>query len=267
MRSLLLITIIIISLFSCKKTPETEKTYTEGLELQPSQLSQDSMRVLYLERIKKQEAPFPTQQILEKDKLYPVDEAPLDTSFFVFREQLKDAVQKKDIFFLLDKIDENIIIGEQLQGLSSFAQHWELTSEAAMLESSLWEVLDQLLHSGGVFNEFGNQFLAPYYFATYPEEERSAQAGLILGAGVRMRSAPELNSKILKNLTHDRVQIMETTAEQTTINEESFPWVKLRTKDQTEGYVWGKFVGQPLQAQLVFKKTNRGWKVVRLIIA
>jgi hypothetical protein len=265
MRFLLLITIITLTAFSCKKAEKTEPTYTESLELQSSQLSKDSMRMLYLERIEKREDPLPTQQVLEQGKLYPVDEAPLDTSFFVFREQLKDAVREKDIFFLLDKIDENIVIGEQLRGLSAFAQQWELTSEAATLESSLWEVLERLLSQGGVFNEFKNQFHCPYYFATYPEEERSPQAGVILGAGVRMRSTPDLNAKILKNLTHDLVDIQETTTVETTINGETFPWVKVRMTDQLEGYVWGKFIGRAQQEQLVFQKTETGWKIIRLI--
>lgn len=265
MKSLLLITIITLTAFSCKKAEKADPTYTESLELQSSQLSQDSMRILYLERIDQREDPLPTQQILEQGKLYPVDEAPLDTSFFVFREQLKDAVREKDIFFLLDKIDENIVIGEQAQGLSAFAQQWELTSEAATLQSSLWDILERLLSQGGVFNKLKNQFHSPYYFATYPEEEPSPQAGVILGAGVRMRSAPDLNSKILKNLTHDLVDILETTTEETTINEETHPWVKVQMKDELEGYVWGKFVGQVIKEQLVFQKTNAGWKIIRLI--
>lgn len=265
MRLPLLITIIMLSAFSCKKAEPTEKTYTESLELQASQLSKDSMRIIYLERINSRKDPLPTHQILEKDKLYPVDEAPLDTSFFVFREQLKDAVQQKDIFFLLDKIDENIVIGEQAQGLSAFAQKWELTSETATLQSTLWDVLEKILFSGGVFNEFKNQFQAPYYFATYPEEGRSPTAGIIAGAGVRMRSGPDLNSKIVHNLTHDLVEVLETTSEGTTINEETYPWIKVRTRDQQEGYVWGKFVEQPLNDQLIFRKTTAGWKIISLI--
>jgi hypothetical protein len=265
MRSLLLITIITLTAFSCKKTEKAEPTYTESLELQSSELSRDSMRALYLERIEKREDPFPTQQVLEQGKLYPVDAAPLDTSFFVFREQLTDAVREKDIFFLLDKIDENIVIGEQARGLSAFAQQWDLTSEAATLQSPLWDVLGRLLLQGGVFNKLQNQFRSPYYFATYPEEERGPQAGVILGAGVRMRSAPDLNSKILKNLTHDLIDILETTTEETTINEETYPWVKVRMKDELEGYVWGKFVGRAEQEQLVFQKTDRGWKIITLI--
>ena len=34
-------------------------------------------------------------------KLYPVDQAPKDTAFFIFREQLKEAIRKKETFQLL----------------------------------------------------------------------------------------------------------------------------------------------------------------------
>jgi hypothetical protein len=263
----LLITVLSIAILSCKKSDSTEKSYTESIaSSSTSQLSADSLRVIFQERIKVQEDLFPSRQIIEKDKLYPVDEAPLDTLFFVFREQLKDAVQQKDIFFLLDKVDENIVIGEQAQGLSAFAQKWGLTSEAATLESSLWDVLDRLLLSGGVFNEFKSQFIAPYYFATFPDGSPTANAGIIAGSGVRMRSAPNLNSKIIKNLTHDLIEILEVSSEKTTISEETFPWIKITTRDQREGFVWGKFVEKPLEEQLVFRKTEKGWKIVKLII-
>lgn len=265
MRFLYLIAILSIAVFSCKKSEPSEESYTDSLTRPSSQLSADSARIIFQKRIKAQEDLFPSRQIQEKDKLYPVDEAPLDTIFFVFREQLKDAVREKDIFFLLDKIDENILTGEQAQGLSAFAQKWGLTSETATMQSPLWEVLDRLLQSGGVFDEFRSQFHAPYYFGTFPKEAASAGAGVILGAGVRMRSAPNLNSKIEKKLNHDLVEILEVTSEVTTISEETFPWVKIKARDQTEGYVWGKFVGRPLKDQLTFRKTAKGWKIVKLI--
>lgn len=263
-RSFLLIAIT-IQFFSCNPSKEESTSYSEEINSSASEaLSRDSVRSIYLNRIEARSDPMPTRRIIEKNKLYPVDEAPLDTTFFVFRERLKDAVADKNIFFLMENIDDNIVLDDQRKGLSAFAQKWELTSEAATLQSPLWSLLNEILAGGGVFRDQRSTFIAPYITATFPEQAEP-QTGAITGAGVRMRAAPSLNSQIEKVLTHDIVKIMETTTETTTINEETYPWTKVSTMEGIEGFVWGKFVGVPGKKELVFKKGNGSWKIVKLI--
>ncbi len=265
MRPSLLIIIMACFLWACNNNNKEENADKSAGKQHSPKLSKDSLRILYHQAIEAQIEPLPTKQIIEKNKLYPVDEAPLDTAFFVFREQLKKAVKEKNIFFLMDAIDENIVLDNQISGIGSFAQKWELTSESATLQSPLWPVLDKLLEGGGVFDDFKISFHGPYISATYPNDSPPRQAGVISGAGVRMRSAPSLNSKILKNLSHDLIDILETTSEETTINEETFPWIKIKTKENLEGYVWGKFVEKPINQEIIFKRVKNQWKIIKLI--
>ncbi len=266
MRALLLLTIINLMLLHCSRPDQEGESYADSLTSKRSNiLSGDSIRSIYQNRIKGQLELFPTDQIKEKGKLYPVDEAPLDTVFFVFREQLQDAVARKDIFFVMEKTAENVVINKQKSGLSAFAQYWGLTSQAATLASPLWKQLTYLLNSGGVFTQNTTQFHAPYFSATFPEDLPMKDRGVVTGAGVRMRSAPALNSQISTVVSYDIVWVLEETTDSTTIDEETFPWIKVKTQDEVEGFIWGKFIGRPEQQQLSFQKTPEGWKMVKLI--
>ncbi len=266
MRALLLPALLSILLCNCNRSENKSETYADSLTAQTTDaLSEDSIRAIFNRRIQPQLELFPTQQIIEQGKLYPVDEAPLDTAFFVFREQLKDAVKRKDIFFIMEKTDANVLINDQKKGVSAFAQHWGLTSQAATIASPLWAQLSYLLNEGGVFTQNKTQFHAPYFSATFPADLSKEENGVITGAGVRMRSAPSLNSQINKIVSHDLIQILEETPDSTTINEETFSWFKVKTQEDLEGYVWGKFIGRPDQDQVSFQKTATSWKIVKLI--
>ncbi len=205
---------------------------------------------------------YDTNRIYEDEKCYPVDEAPTDTLFFVYRSELVEAIQQKDIFYLLEQIEGNILMADSIRGLDAFTEYWGLKDEAATEESLLWDKLEELLLEGGIFRK-DDRFIAPYYTALV--DNALGNGGVIIGEGVRMRARPDLSSNIQKVLTYDIIKIEAITDVSLTIDEEMHSWVKV-SSGTDEGYVWGKYT-RPLDEKVVFEKNNGQWQITQLMVS
>lgn len=228
----------------------------------------DSVRRLYQTYYAALDSPWPTACTPERHKVNPMDAAPLDTPFFVFREHLKRVVVDKDIFKLLEHVDENIksSFGGG-DGLKSFVQMWQLDSPEQVASSGLWATLSEVLELGGGFSSEGNYFEAPYLGPCWPQAiAEDVELGVIAGAGVRMRGGPGLHTRVVKNLSYDLVAYLETTPIEETISGEVHPWIKVKTMDGTEGFVYGKFFRSPYDFRAVFEKDEDGrWRLGVLV--
>jgi len=265
MRNLFFILTLFIAPFSACTNQSADTSDSQQAEAQEA-ISPDSLRRAYLSYRSQQSDPLPLRQIVEAGKLYPVDEAPRDTAFFVFRERLLDAVNRRDIFPVMEAVDEQVKVGFSSEnGLPAFITAWNLTSEEKIPGSGLWEVLEKVLRGGGVFQERDSRFVAPYVFATWPDAFDAVTHAAVAGAGVRLREAPNLTSRILTVVSNDVVLFLGKTEATETIGGETFPWVHVKTLSGTEGYVWGRFVEQPTGYRAVFEKRNGRWKMVSLL--
>lgn len=228
-------------------------------------ISRDSLRKLYRAYLEAGTDPMPTQQVKEEGKLWPVDEAPLDTAFFVFREQLKEIVAKKEVFSLLDVTAKDIKVGFGAEeGFDDFVSMWDLDSKQADT-LRIWALLGRLLVEGGTFSDNRTVFTAPYYFSTWPSQYDPVDYGVIAGAGVRLREEPSLNSRILKTVSHDIITILEEGPEEE-IGGETYPWIRVELLSGTQGYVFGKFVGDPVGYRVGFeKKEGDRWRMSFLL--
>lgn len=263
----LLFLVLALVMWSCGGNgAQSNSTEEESIAEVLKPEKRDSLRKRYTERLAKLDSPMPLKQVLEKGKVNPVDEAPLDTTFFLLRENLKDAVAKRDIFFVRSIVDEDIKCSFGAEhGLTGFVQIWGLDTPAKTEASPLWGVLEKLLKQGGVFSNGGKRFTMPYLFATFPNEYDSFEYGAILGSGVRLRESPNLSSQILKNISYDVVKIIERTPDEMVIDGESYPWIKVEMLDGLSGFVYGKFVGQPIGFRAIFEKKAGKWKMTVLI--
>ncbi len=211
---------------------------------------------------------LPARQVKEAGKIYPVDEGLTDTAFFVFREQLFRAVQNKRILPVMECLDEGITVGppsDSLSGLDAFTRYWDLKSEASTQTSNLWKILEQTLQNGGAFSSGRTRFTAPYYCAAPPGKYPENHYGVITGDGVRLRSAPNLNSRILTMVNFDIVEVLEVTKRQETIGGATHPWIKIRDARNKEGFIWGKFLGRPSDYRAVFEQKSPGkWRMTML---
>lgn len=257
--------IFIFQEWGCKSDTKTAAAEERGSAQQV--ISPDSLRQVYLARIKPAAERLPEQQIKEEGKLYPVDEGPRDTGFFVFREWLLDAVRGKDVLYLMSVVDPQIkcSFGED-NGTAAFVKQWGLDVPAKSGNSEIWAVLEQILTGGGVFENQGKSFTAPYLFATFPEQLDGIDYGAITGSGVRLRSQPDLGSEIVQTISYDIVKVLEETPQKDTIGGDAFPWYKVRMNSGKEGYVFGKFFGRPIGYRAAFEqKPNKTWMMTLLI--
>jgi hypothetical protein len=263
MRPFLFILAISLLAVGCGRSGEPQQTGGESSGR--AALSRDSLRLLYQEFLAARADPMPTYQAKGEGKLYPVDEAPLDTSFFVFREQFRQAIARKDVFYLLDVAAKDISVsfGEQ-SGFADFVTIWGLGSnQPDTLE--IWSVLERILAGGGAFSESRKAFSAPYIYATWPEAYDAFDYGAITGSGVRLRAEPNLSSRIMKTISHDIVLVLSESLPEE-IDGEIYPWVQVETLDGIQGYVFGKFIAYPVGYRAGFRRAGNGeWYMMFLV--
>lgn len=258
---IIILTFAITLSWGCSSDSTTETNTTEPA----SQIPPDSLRRLYFEYQARQTDSLPVRQVQENQKLYPVDEAPLDTFFYVFREQLLEAVQERDVFKLLDAVAKDIEIPEAAEpGVAGFVSHYGLTPAAAD-SLPVWSVLEEILKAGGTFSNNGRVFTAPYIAATWPEALPKKEHAAITGSGVRIRSAPSLSSDIVKTVSYELVKYIETTDQTEVISGARYPWVRIELSGGKEGFVYGKFVVRPTDYRARFEKTGpQQWVMTEL---
>ncbi|MEL7118327.1 MAG: SH3 domain-containing protein [Bacteroidota bacterium] len=255
-------------LTNCNKGESTEGSMDHFVNSIENQLDQDSIRSIYRSAIAKQLDKYPQQPTYERGKLYPVDEAPQDTNFFVFRTLLNQAVEKREIFQLIEHLSANVFIDSTNSGIEAFTQRWNLSDQNNAIQSDLWDKLAVVLGQGGSFNGGNTTFLMPYYHqaALINGNQSGDKKALIYGSGVRIRLKPDLNSEVVDKLSHEVVQLDEITDISTTISNETYTWYKITTRNNKTGFVWGKFLRPIEAAKLEFRKENAGWKISKLVL-
>ena len=231
------------------------------------QLNMDSIRKVYTDLIQLRLEALPLRQVAEKGKLNPVDEAPIDTLFFVFRENLRQLIKDKNVFGLLEAVDEQIMNGfGDNNGFAAFVTQWELDKPEKASESKIWGILEEILALGGSFASQGRSFEANYISSTWPDIYAAAEHAAIAGSGVRFRSAPTLQSKTIASISYDVVKVLEYTEKVETIGGETHPWVKIELLDGREGFVYGKFLRSPIGYRASFSPNQKGvWQMDSLV--
>lgn len=255
-KNLFYLFLLFLTGLACGKQ-DKEQVNTE-ISQQVSAAHRDS---LYQHYLAEKPNDYPTDAILERGKLYPEDQAPLDSSFLIYRGQLLDAVRKKDLIALLPLVDQNIKCSfGGCQGKAGFAEMWDLDDPAKIKDSPLWSELEAVLTEGGAFDRQG-RFTAPYIFANWPESYDAFEYAVIAGRMVRMRAEPRLGTSIVTNLTYDILKLVNTNGPEETIGGETHRWIQLETLDGKPGHVWGKFVASSVDFRAGFEQKEGSWKM------
>jgi len=251
---------ICILLASCNQNSDKNGNTADT----PPSLDRDSLRQVYEQIVFHGPDLMPTEQIIEVGKLYPVDAGQTDTSFFVFRDHLFGMIAQRDELGLLEHVAEDVVSDAEGENtLAAFVEYWQLDTQKDSAE--LWLILENTLEQGGTFSDNDQQFVAPYYVSTFPDNYEAEIFGAITGEGVRMREAPNLNSRILNTISYDIVQVLEYTDKTETIGRETHPWVKIKLTDGDEGFVYGKYVGRPSDTRAVFtRQPGNRWLLTEL---
>jgi len=195
-----------------------------------------------------------------------IDEAGKDPSFREFREQLLIALQKKDLKFLMEHVDNGIRVSfDGPQGIEGFMKNWGLILEPE--KSEIWIELPIILKLGSGFAENNKTAVGfPNDQSKYPDTIQDYQQTAIIATDVPVYSAPDPKSQVIDKLSWEivRLQTFEM-APSATKNGMKIPWAKIEIYSGKIGYVDEKFVYNAWGLRGSFQNKNGIWKMTTLI--
>jgi hypothetical protein len=194
------------------------------------------------------EAPTPTPTATctpASDRLCPVDEAASDPSFAAYRQQLRDAVDRRDEAKLLELLDPKI--------RTSFGDAGGI---ADFKKSLPWADLAKILPLGGSFRGEGNDrsFWAPYVYSNWPESIDAFEHVAAIRADVPIRAAAATDAATVTTVSWAILRIVQDPGN----NRE---WTRVKTSDGHEGWVQGSDVHSPIGYRAGFMKRDGQWRM------
>jgi len=195
----------------------------------------------------------------------PRDEGAGDPSWTRFREQLLDAVQRRDKKFVIGIIDRNVRNGlERPRGMEEFARQWEPDAE----DGPLWRELPRALHLASAYyrhDHMPRSLCAPYVLPQWPKGIDPHGHGAITARQTEVRVAPSGSSAIQVTLGQVIVGVTdwEVADRDSDIKQK---WVKIRVQER-DGYVPEEHIRSPVEHLACFRKGENGWRLTSFLAA
>jgi hypothetical protein len=194
---------------------------------------------------------LPGVALAQRAPVLPVDEAPRNPEFFVFRARLQAALAKQDTTELLRILAPDVLnsLGGD-GGREEFRRTWELAQPD---RSQLWAALGVVLALGGRF-QGDTAFYAPYTFEGTPGDGFETLA--VLGRNVLVRAAPNSTSAVIDTLSFEAVTRWRETQTGSAAPPE---WVPVRTSKARMGWVLGRYLRSPIDYRAGFVRRQGHW--------
>lgn len=191
---------------------------------------------------------FPVMRIL------PKDEAHQDQSLMEERQKLLSAIEKENEKYLWDHLDSDIRIAvdEPCCGIDEFEKRWK----SGKSRKELWSTLRGVLSMGGAFRE-KNKFCAPYVFTEWPEAATTAENAVLVGSKVNIREKPAKDSITIAVLSYEILKVP--------YGNYFDNWVGVITPQGKSGYVYGKYLRNPLDFHLCLQKNKNKWLIMEFM--
>lgn len=182
----------------------------------------------------------------------PVDQCEDDPSFVAFREELRDALDRRDVAGLLPLLSPDIRLnfgGDE--GREAFVRHWALTDPG---RSGLWREMRIPLGLGCVRTD--DHYASPSFLVSLDEDTDVYAAMLVLPGGA-VHSAPSDTSPIVAEPTWQLV---------TLANPEGIEgWRTIHLGDSQTGYVRAEYLRSPIDYRLTFTRRAGRWQVASFL--
>lgn len=192
-------------------------------------------------------------------KLYPVDEAHRDPSFFIFRARLLEAAQQRDAEYTISILSPGIRNGfGGNDGVAEFKKYWKPERP----DSKLWKTLTRVLALGGSFHS-DTSFMAPYTYSKFPDEYDAFEHGVVVGENVRVRKQSAVESPVVATLSFDIVKVKDWKPKQAAGSKQG--WVNVLLKDGTSGYVAEEYIRGPVDYRAIFEKKDGRWQLAAFV--
>ena len=201
----------------------------------------------------------------QTQKLLPRDEYKKDSSLAEFVDKLKIAIKSKNkqfIISVLDKDIKNSFGGDD--GIEEFKQMWTFNSS----NSDLWKTMEKIINYGGVFintKESRHQFVFPYIFTLDLKNSDDYFSVMVVTIGkLKVKEKPDLNSKIVGELSYDVVWTEYSDEFRPLIEAEG--WTYIRTLDKKIiGYVQSEYLYSPIGYRMFLDKIDNKWRITSLV--
>lgn len=195
----------------------------------------------------------------------PRDEAAYDQSWTRFRDRLLEAVQQRDLKFVMGIVDPNVRNGiERPNGHQEFRRQWHVDDE----DSPLWRELPRALHLGAAYYghaRMPRSLCAPYVLPYWPKHADPRNHGAITARETAMRDAPSGAAPVLASLGHLIVRVTDWEVADSD-KEVKQKWVKIR-RDEREGYIPEEHIRSPVEHLACFRKGEAGWRLTSFLAA
>ena len=180
-----------------------------------------------------------------------VDEATSEPTLVAYRNELLDAVRRRDLDALTKLVDPHI--------RTSFGGGGGEEDFRGMFDEKMWADLEQILALGGTFLDDGQRkaFWAPYVYSTWPEASDAFTSSAVIADDVPLLDAP--NGTPIATLSRNIVERVE--APGTVAGE----WTQVKTADGRTGSVATKFLRSPVGYRAGFNKEGEQWRLTGLV--
>jgi hypothetical protein len=191
----------------------------------------------------------------------PIDQARNDRDLSAMRDQLAEAVARKDIRAVSTFIasDATIGTGNGMQALVAWFRR----------DPMLWDELGRALALGG--RMLGPlQFEAPYTRFVRERGVPYEELGVVIGRGIPVHETPTERGQVIARYTHETAVVKRwwvANVHADTSKEEAAsadPWVEIQLPSKRRGYVpkrWVRWVGA---LRVSFAKRGGNWVVTRI---
>lgn len=194
------------------------------------------------------------QNMGNKPILLPVDESNIDESFKVFKEELKLAIENKNLNFVLKSLDKEVFnsFGGN-EGIEGFKEYWQINNN----ETDLWEIIDEVISLGGSFSEDEEVkiFTAPYVTSNWPIEFDEFEYVAVIDSNVSLRELPDTLSTEVKKLNYEILKYDNSYYEDKN-------WLKVETDKGEIGFTLSTKVRSPIDYRIGFQKKEGDWKII-----
>jgi hypothetical protein len=179
-------------------------------------------------------------------KLMPVDDAPQDPALVAYRNQLLEAVRRRDAAAVVALVDPKI--------RTSFGDGGGADELRKTLEKEgVLDDLELVLSRGGTFQGEGEarSFWAPYVYSAWPDAHDAFQSLAVIEDNVPLRETRDASSPVVATLAYDIVTLV--------MSENEVRQVK--TADGKVGWVDARYVRSPVGYRAGFNKVQGQWRM------
>lgn len=211
-----------------------------------------------------------------------IDRVQINSDFDQFRDRLRQAIRRRDANFVMSILPpEGVAMGygglmpvSSLQLNNHDSWFWQTLEKMMLIESCELDSYPGSIPDAAVWvcpnvaNTFYRQYPSPEQLE---ETDYGLQQVVVMGQGVNVRSQPSTRTSVVGVLSNEVVTFDQSTwdnlqqATQQTMADPLTGWTPVILPDQTRGFVYNRYVYQPLDPRGLFEHHDGHWQLFRIL--